>query len=315
MKTDYLIEKIVKSKIELYELLRSIKPIKTLKEEKEENQNDYENFPAEEYTEEEKSLMPKLEDVKDEFDDYFYYEEIQKEVLENKLSASFNKLYNQIQVLVELCNLNNYRIHVENVLGKYREEPIKILRTNKFEIYNFNKNSEVYQIIKEIDEILSPFDFSISNELEELKKARGIEYLENVLKDTTAIISRLKLKPNSEAKVYNAVKFVIHSVFPSSKSPSKNFLGALKNYEPDILIPELEAAIEYKYAETEEKIKSTISQIPDDVIGYEFDADYKYFYAVFFITGEAKSMGVNKFNEAIKERNFPKNWKFIYSIG
>lgn len=102
-------------------------------------------------------------------------------------------------------------------------------------------------------------------------------------------------------------------MFTGAKSPRSSFIKSFKEYKPDILIPELHAAVEYKYANSAEKLKSTIDQICADVTGYTGDSDYRIFYAVFYVTQDF--WGQEMFARVWSEMNFPKNWKAFYIVG
>lgn len=78
-------------------------------------------------------------------------------------------------------------------------------------------------------------------------------------------------------------------------------------------MPEIYTAVEYKYADTEAKLKTQIDQVVADTKGYTGDTNYKIFYAVFYVTDDF--WGIDKFETAWKEMEFPKNWKGIYIIG
>jgi hypothetical protein len=159
---------------------------------------------------------------------------------------------------------------------------------------------------------LSVFEFSESDD-ERYNRLSGIRYLENVLNNTAVIISNSGTQPRTETEVYKAVKNILEAIFPTSKSPKSNFIKTAKEYKPDILIPELNAAVEYKYASTEEKLKVTVEQIAADVKGYTGDKDYNVFYAVFYVTDDF--WGEEKFKQVWKEQQFPKNWISFYKVG
>lgn len=167
--------------------------------------------------------------------------------------------------------------------------------------------------LSRIRQFLGVFPILEHQEEERYRRLSGIQYLENVLDATASIISKSKKKPSTEAQVYNSVKDILAPIFPSSISPKSNFLKSAKEYKPDILIPELNAAVEYKYANSEEKLKSTIEQIAIDVKGYTGDKDYNLFYAVFYVTEDF--WGERKFKEFWKELAFPENWQAFYKVG
>lgn len=151
------------------------------------------------------------------------------------------------------------------------------------------------------------------NESDRYKQLSGIQYLETILDNTASIISNSGKNPTSEAGVYKSVKNVIEAIFPTSINPKSNFMKTAKQYFPDILIPELKAAVEYKYAKTENVLKSTIEQIAADAKGYTGDKDYNVFYAVFYVTEDF--WGEEKFKQVWKGQEFPKNWISFYKVG
>lgn len=80
---------------------------------------------------------------------------------------------------------------------------------------------------------------------------------------------QLNLQPISEAQVSRAVQDFLKLIFISARNPpAARFIKALKNYKPDILVPELAAAVEYKCIDTEEKLKVVLGEIAEDVKGY-----------------------------------------------
>jgi hypothetical protein len=137
--------------------------------------------------------------------------------------------------------------------------------------------------------------------------------LENILNSTAAILNKRGITPRSEVDVYREVRSTLEAVFPAAKSPKSNFIKTAQEYRPDILVPELHAVIEYKFAESEAKLKSTIAQISDDVKGYTGDTDFNLFYAVFYV--KADFWGPEKFKAVWAEKKFPENWRAIYVVG
>lgn len=141
----------------------------------------------------------------------------------------------------------------------------------------------------------------------------GIQFLETILENTATALHNLDVIPTSEPEVYNAMKKVIYPIFPSSKDATSGFFSTLKAYKPDILIPEIETAVEYKYADSEEKLKKFLGEIAEDVKGYTGDPKYKTFYAVIYVTTDF--IGKQRFQEAWKGHQFPDHWKGVYVVG
>jgi hypothetical protein len=235
------------------------------------------------------------------------FDEKQDELKEN-FSVLLKKTYKLIFYYLEAKQADKYLdFFIENLTGKF-ESGSDLLECKKDPLEKTNS-----EIVSELWDFLCPFK-GFSNHAEiVMKKRAGLTYLHNVLSNTGSIINNLNVSPKSEAEVYNSVKVVLHAIFPKSKSAGSNFLKIAKEYKPDILIPELNLAIEYKYANTETKLKSTIEQIAADVKGYSGDNDYKLFYVVFYVTKDF--WGEKKFKEVWYEQNFPVNWESFYIIG
>lgn len=155
--------------------------------------------------------------------------------------------------------------------------------------------------------LLTAFEFFNDQSQKVILKQTGLVYLEHILESTAVIIEMLNLRPTSETQVYNAVKVVLKATFPTASEPSTAFQQIAKCYKPDILLPSLNCAIEYKYAQNETVLINTIDQILIDVNGYSNNPDYKLFYAVFYV--KAGIWNEARFRDVWKQKKFPENWK------
>ncbi len=141
----------------------------------------------------------------------------------------------------------------------------------------------------------------------------GIIYLEHILESTAVIIKDLGKQPTSETQVSNELKFVCKAVFPNAQFPNFTFQQTAKCYKPDIILPSLNCAVEYKYAQNEKVLTDTIDEILIDVKGYNDHPTIKTFYAVFYVLPGIWSK--QRFDEVWKEKHFPQNWKAIFVEG
>lgn len=140
-----------------------------------------------------------------------------------------------------------------------------------------------------------------------------INVLEKLLEETNLLCKLSKAQITNEPSVYNTVKQYLYILFPQANNVSgQTFPSTAKVYKPDIIVPECNAVIEYKYIDNESKISSTIAGIADDVTGYKEDTNYRLFYAVFYFTEAFCSK--DRFDEIWKEKKFPKNWKAYYIV-
>jgi len=160
---------------------------------------------------------------------------------------------------------------------------------------------------------LSAYEAFSGDDLQYLLNRTGLFFLENILANTAVIIHGQNLIVKSESEVYKAVKMVCKAVFPDASEPDTAFVKAAGEYKPDILLPSLNCAIEYKYAETEAKLKATIEGVLADVKHYSHNPNYKIFFAVFYVKPDI--WGIQKFKTVWQENEFPDNWKGLYIVG
>lgn len=229
--------------------------------------------------------------------------------LEDSFEFLADRVYKMCIAYFETKGLNEYvKTFKKELLPKIKDKE-KLL----FGTFN-QENAEVYSdLTSNFWSYLLAFPKFSDNDNELLLKRTGITFLENILESTGVIIKELNKSPRSENQVYESVKVVSQATFPSASFPSQSFQKTAKCYIPDILLPTLNCAVEYKYAETERKLIETIDQILIDVKGYDNNPVYKLFYAVFYVKPGIWTK--TRFDEVWKEKEFPENWKGIFVIG
>lgn len=115
------------------------------------------------------------------------------------------------------------------------------------------------------------------------REVTGLRVFETVLQNTPKIIERGGLMPSSEAEVREAVRGVLQLAFrdvvrevPIPKS--------IKTYRPDIGVPSLMAAAEYKFIDSRQEAKAALEGIYADMRGYAGHHAWRSFYAVLYMT-------------------------------
>jgi hypothetical protein len=142
---------------------------------------------------------------------------------------------------------------------------------------------------------------------------KGKEYLLNILKHTAVILNEKQVEPSNETSIYNAVKVHCQAIFPDGSFSPAPFNKTAKEYKPDILVPSLNCAIEYKYAKSEKDLVRTIDEILIDVEGYSGHEVFTEFFAVFYV--EPGILVEERFKQIWKEKKFPSNWQGILVQG
>lgn len=228
--------------------------------------------------------------------------------LEDLFAYHSSIIFKSCQVYFEHNNLQQYlKDYIKNI------EPIlKDKRKLLSESYNHTHGEAFSDTVGILSEYLAPFP-AFSNQANINDQSKGIEYLENILESTGVILNDFSIIPKNEIQVYTAVKIVIKSTFPNVSFPTESFQKTAKCYIPDLLIPSLKCAVEYKYANNEKRLAETIDQILIDVKGYDKNRSYKLFYAVFYV--KSGVITKKRFDQIWHEKEFPENWKGILIQG
>lgn len=224
------------------------------------------------------------------------------------LRSSFESVakvtYLQIVAYIEMQNLKSY---LAEFIQAFKE---KLDARQIFDEYYIEETGEVVsQLYNDFWQYLKPFNFEKPDTLESI----GLIYLERVLENTDRFIKIQGVTIINESSIYKAIRPYIEMLFPKVINTDGHYIfNMLKNYKPDILIPDLHTAVEYKFINSTMDIKSTICEIADDVIGYKEKIgtnDYKQFYTVYYIKDSLLTK--ERFFELWEERCYPKTWKAI----
>lgn len=156
--------------------------------------------------------------------------------------------------------------------------------------------------------------YMVIDESDEYSRRRiGIEFLERLLTGTATLLHQFNVHPKKESEVTHAASKVVKIMFPQAGKAPPRFFKSFRRYKPDILIPDVAAAVEYKYAVSEVDLTNQFGQIAEDVKGYEGDPDYKCFYAVFYL--KHSFWTPERCQHAWEECKFPDEWKAFFVVG
>jgi hypothetical protein len=243
-----------------------------------------------------------------EHEQYYEAQEISQQ-LEEQFIFLTNRAYMSGLVFFELQKLSELRSEFMAEMGDILQDREKVLASGFAE----DAGEEYSKTLQILNNYFSPFAEFIENAEMEQHRLSGRIYMEIILRNTAQILRFMSVQPTREEHVYNAVKIVLTSTFPKYLEPTFPFLKEAKEYKPDILLPSLETAIEYKYAENEKELNKTIDQIMEDVRGYSEHHQYNHFYAVFYVT--VGQVGQERFDVLWNSKKFPSNWHPIFIQG
>lgn len=228
-----------------------------------------------------------------------------KDWMENRIS----ELYFLIISYLEAKGMVNYlRVFHEQFDSLFKDAKGNLLEE---ELYHPDMEAEL-KIIHDFRKALSPFkafDYKLAAEEESIKLSSILRHTDFILKNVNATVA-------DEADIYNQVKWVLSLYFPKCRLKNKaSFIQQFKTYNPDILIPELKTAIEYKYIKDQnQNLDNYIDQIRTDANNYTDDVRYENFIAVIYIAYSGLAT-TDSIQVSWEQKKFPKNWELVIVIG
>lgn len=144
------------------------------------------------------------------------------------------------------------------------------------------------------------------------REVTGLRVFETILLNTPKIIERGNLLPDNEAKVRQAVRGVLELAF-RDVTREVPIPKSIKTYRPDIGVPSLMAAAEYKFIDSRDDAKAALDGIYADMRGYAGHHKWRSFYAVLYMTE-------NFYNQADVDHEFrlvkaDLNWTPLVMVG
>lgn len=213
-------------------------------------------------------------------------------------------LYFKICLFFELKNTPIIYNMFTDKFGKTIEN-IKETMKDRAPLYEESEPTMV--IHDEFRDFLQPFqefkgDFFKRLETDKLKQ---------ILENTNSLLSKTKTTITNETSIYEPIKWFIEIVYPTMRSLGKaRFIKKFTTYHPDILIPEISSAVEYKYIRKGKGIETFLDQIKTDADNYEGDSEYKFFYAIVYFEDKSE-INPEAFKQSVFEKKFPDNWNLL----
>lgn len=232
----------------------------------------------------------------------------QEDEARRALEETLQALYVSTVALLDVHSLPGYLSQFHEMVGKtFDAKKATALEANEQDWPPFRRSI----FLAKLRLFLAPLGIDSSANF--YRQQGGVKALEAVLENTAHLLKLWGLKPKSESEVCKPIRELLKVMFEGTlRPPAGRFNKSFKYYKPDILIPDLFAAIEYKYLRNQTAFNASLGEIADDVGGYTGDPQYKLFYAVFYFTGNFFTQ--KRFNSAWKEKKFPKEWVPIYVL-
>lgn len=237
---------------------------------------------------------------KGEYDEHYEDLEFNKVRLVDK----FELIKLKFDFAYEILNLNKLHDQLNGELQKYEGEFYKLESNDDV------ASSPVLEILSRHLRVLTSH-IKIDDETE-YATINLFALLEQILSGTAKMITDRDLNPSNETEVKNEVYKTLIHVFPDAV---KNIpiSKISKVYKPDLGIRSLKCAIEYKFVDSEQEMKTAIGGIFEDINGYEGSQDWATFYAVIYMTDHF--MTLPQIEAEFKLSKVPRHWKPILVSG
>lgn len=230
------------------------------------------------------------------FDDY------ERSDKDTWLHFGTRQLYYWISLFIEMKNYPLYLSMFTSKFGSYIDDSKRVKKVHD----PFSAESDPSMIIlDEFREFLSAF-----SEFSAYEKIRTNKLL-SILSHTNAMLLKTNTTITNETSIYDVMKWFIEIVYPRTLRLKKaRFSDKFTHYEPDILVPEISCAVEYKYVRTGQNISTYLNQLKNDAENYKGDVNYRFFYAVVYFQDKT-DLNQEAFKVGVAEKGFPDNWMII----
>jgi len=163
----------------------------------------------------------------------------EKDDKETYLFHGTKELYYWICLFLELRNLSAYLNLFISKFNPYIDDKKKVIESRN-PLYQDSEPSMI--ILDDFRNFLSAFsEFSGFDKV-------PTDKLYNVLIATNGILDKTNVQPDGETIIYKTVHWFLAHIYPKSKLLNRaKFFDLFTHYIPDILIPEIASAVEYKY--------------------------------------------------------------------
>ncbi|MGR5279634.1 hypothetical protein ACPV5J_23355 [Vibrio rotiferianus] len=223
--------------------------------------------------------------------------------LRSRLNFELDKLYTSILMALEIIELPGM---TKRIISQY--EPVR--RKMDSEDFLLSVNEPTCPALEILEEYSSALESLVG--ITESVSISGRNALKQVLDGTPVIIRDSGIEPSNEPEVQEKVFNTLKHVFPDTAREFTIPKG-VKCYKPDFCIRSLNTAIEYKFCDSEDDIKKAVDGIIEDVGAYSNSDDWKYFYAVIYMTDSFMTQA--QIETHLRESGVNEKWKIITVTG
>jgi hypothetical protein len=198
-------------------------------------------------------------------------EDYERDSTEFSLRVTIEKIYRQSVVLAERLGLPFYAAEILKARQKVRD-------LTRMVPSQWGPEALECPALAIAVDFFGPLE-----EMVEGPMISGLEVFETILHNSAKIMYERGEKPSNEAEVRREIFSILKCTFHDAVREIP-ITKLFKTFKPDLGVRSLKAAAEYKYADTEQRVKEVLDGIYADMRGYAGDHRWKTFYAVIYMT-------------------------------
>lgn len=231
-------------------------------------------------------------------------EEHRKEAAELELAHLIQQIHERIAIAVEYCELPDALSRLNRRFNA---------REGKHSELSYAPYSDTLYspMLNELEMAYNAFAASIGKGAS-ISLERDRQLLRQVLLGTPKLITDRGVLPSNEAQVRKEIYGMLLHIFPDTVREMP-IPKVAKTYKPDIGIRHIQTAIEYKFADSAEELKTSLDGIYADTIGYEGTKDWTRFIAVIYCTDVF--MTEPQLREELASAKMPESWEVFLVTG
>jgi len=188
----------------------------------------------------------------------------------------FDQLYAHLLIVLEAAEMPDARADLIARWAEFKNQEDGLRHTDQF--VNFDHLTS--PVIEYLDNLVSALRMTVSNHMTS-EEAWELARLEMILESGSALVHRRNKAPANEREFQEIMQDYLSACFSDFDSSPK-IPGTIKHFKPDCGIINIQAAIEFKIAHTEEEAKVAFSGVIEDTAGYKGSREWTRFYAVIY---------------------------------
>lgn len=197
---------------------------------------------------------------------------------ERALSSILSELYETLLVILEAGGLSDTRLRLID-----RWPALRVDETEYDPEFDYADNAAYRFLASQLD--------GLRNAVSEVRPGAtsyDLIQLEALLRRTAVLVKRRGVIPSRELDIQDVMHDYLGAFFIEYR-PTVSIPGIITDFKPDCGVRNLNAAIEFKFAQSDSEVRRAMRGILEDISGYAGSRDWNRFYTVIYQTAAYES--------------------------